>query len=465
MTTPLYTRILYINGRPQPEGGGGGGSPGGGTGLLDWRDSVLDKDLTTPPGGPAVGRFIVAAPAAGLWALHEDEIAVGDGVAAWTFEVPNPGFATYVEDESTPYFYDGVGWSAFTAGPPLSASAPVDVTKAAASAGVSTDAARADHKHNVSTAVAGSILPDDAAAEGTATSLARSDHRHSIAADAPGSIQPDDAASEGVAASFARSDHKHAIAAAAPGTIAIGDAAAEGASTSFARADHSHALPVPAAPADVTKAAASAGAATTVARADHKHDVTTAAAIDLTDSTNAEGTATSLARSDHTHSHGVRGGGTLHAVATVAVAGFMAAADKSKVDGIASEAAPATLLFGAGSVGFTTTTRYMFPGFDSSLAQTSAIRFRVPRAGKIRKMRVHQNVPAGNGLAIVYTLRVEAVATALFVSMASTASEGANNVASVSVSDDDLIDIEITKAASVVTAPSDVMVSLEFAAA
>jgi len=427
MRTPLYTRILYINGRPQPEGGGGGG------GLLDWHDSVLDKDLTAPPVGPAIGRFIVAAPATGLWALHENEIAVGDGAVTWTFEVPNPGFATYVEDESAPYFYDGVAWSEF-ASTPLTASAPADVTKAAAAAGVSIEAARADHKHNVSTAAAGSIQPDDAAAEGAATSLARSDHRHSIAA-------------------------------AAPGGIAIGDAAAEGVATSFARSDHQHAVSNPAAPVNVTKAAAAIGTSGEPARADHKHDVTTAAAIELTDSTNAEGTATSLARSDHTHSHGARGGGTLHALATALANGFLSAADFSKLAAIAAEAAPAVLTWGAGSVTATTTTRYLFPGFDSGTAQTSAIRFRVPRAGKIRKMRVHHNVTAGNGNAIVYTLRVEGAASALTVSLASTASEGADNVNSVAVANDDLIDIEVTKAASIGTTPGDIMVTVEFAAA
>lgn len=107
---PLYTRIVYINGRPQPEGGtGGGGGPA--TGLFDWRESVLDR-IATPPGLPAVGdRYLITAPATGAWAGHEDEIAQWTG-SAWTFEVPDPGFATYVEDEDIVYFYDGAVWSA-----------------------------------------------------------------------------------------------------------------------------------------------------------------------------------------------------------------------------------------------------------------------------------------------------------------------------------------------------------------
>jgi len=152
-------------------------------------------------------------------------------------------------------------------------------------------------------------------------------------------------AAAGTANSASRSDHKHSVKAAAPaaGSVLIGNAAAQGSSDSLALADHVHPVPAPAAPADVTKAAASAGVSTNFARADHKHDVSTAAVVTLTDSTNAEGTATSLARSDHTHSHGARGGGTLHSVATSGSAGFMAAGDKASLDGNASAASKTTV--------------------------------------------------------------------------------------------------------------------------
>lgn len=62
--------------------------------------------------------------------------------------------------------------------------------------------------------------------------------------------------------------------------------------------------------------------------------LSTATAVEITDSTNSEGNATSFARSNHGHSHGSRGGGSLHAVATTSVAGFMSAADKVKVDAL-----------------------------------------------------------------------------------------------------------------------------------
>lgn len=183
----------------------------------------------------------------------------------------------------------------------LTSSAPADVTKAAAVVGVATAAARADHKHDISTAAAGTIAIGDAAAEGTATSLARSDHVHVLPVPAAPADVTKAAAAAGVATTTARADHKHDVSTATPGTIAIGDVAAEGVASSLTRSDHTHALPTPAAPADVTKAAAAAGVATTTARADHKHDVSTAAPATATGTTNTEGTATSLARSDHVH--------------------------------------------------------------------------------------------------------------------------------------------------------------------
>jgi hypothetical protein len=145
-------------------------------------------------------------------------------------------------------------------------------------------------------------------------------------------VNAGDVAVTGTATGIPRRDHQHAVATGgATAQIDVADTAAEGTSANLAREDHRHALPAPAAPAAVTKAAASAGSATTVARADHKHDVTTAVAVELAEA-NAEGVATSLARSDHTHDHGDRSGGTLHAVATGAVNGFMSAADKAKLD-------------------------------------------------------------------------------------------------------------------------------------
>jgi hypothetical protein len=79
-------------------------------------------------------------------------------------------------------------------------------------------------------------------------------------------------------------------------------------------------------------ATADGGSSVQVARVDHRHAIVADTAIEITDATNSEGVSTSFARADHGHAHGNRGGGTLHAAATTSVAGFMSAADKTKLD-------------------------------------------------------------------------------------------------------------------------------------
>lgn len=50
------------------------------------------------------------------------------------------------------------------------------------------------------------------------------------------------------------------------------------------------------------------------------------------------GTSTQAARGDHVHAHGAQAGGGLHSTATTTAAGFMSAADKTKLNGIAANA-------------------------------------------------------------------------------------------------------------------------------
>lgn len=121
------------------------------------------------------------------------------------------------------------------------------------------------------------------------------------------------------------------------------------------------------------------------------------------------------------------------------------------------------LVWGRGSVAATTVTRYLTPGFDDTLAPTSPVACDVVRAGNLRNMRVRHNTPAGNGAAIVYTLRVNGVATALSVSLASTSAAGSDTVNSIAVAAGASIDIEVTKLVSTGASPSDVTVAVEFA--
>jgi hypothetical protein len=91
------------------------------------------------------------------------------------------------------------------------------------------------------------------------------------------------------------------------------------------------------APPDVDKSTAAVGVSGSAARADHKHDAVTASAVEITDSTSDEGSGAPLARADHAHAHGDRGGGSLHALATTSVAGFMSPADKTKLGDVITE--------------------------------------------------------------------------------------------------------------------------------
>jgi len=77
---------------------------------VEWQDSVLDKDLTAPPGSPSVGdRYIIASPATGDWEDEDDNIAEWDGVQ-WIFTTVSEGFAASVDDENIVYIYNGTAW-------------------------------------------------------------------------------------------------------------------------------------------------------------------------------------------------------------------------------------------------------------------------------------------------------------------------------------------------------------------
>lgn len=80
---------------------------------LDWQDSVIDKDLTTPPAGPiADDRYIISSVATGDWLTHEDEIAQWNG-SSWDFLTPNEGWTVWVEDQDTNFTYNGTLWVEF----------------------------------------------------------------------------------------------------------------------------------------------------------------------------------------------------------------------------------------------------------------------------------------------------------------------------------------------------------------
>jgi hypothetical protein len=110
------------------------------------------------------------------------------------------------------------------------------------------------------------------------------------------------AAAVGTGNTVARQDHTHQVTAGSPVALTLAATTADGTSNNLARADHVHALPATAAPAALTVGAASSA-----------------------------GVAVTLNRSDHVHA--------MPGAATTGAAGFMSAADKTRLDGMATGAA------------------------------------------------------------------------------------------------------------------------------
>lgn len=133
----------------------------------------------------------------------------------------------------------------------------------------------------------------------------------------------------------------------------------------------------------------------------------------------------------------------------------------TEITGGTGSTSKAILHWGNNSVSSTTTTRYLQPGFVDGVGPTTVIQYRVPFAATLKNLRVRHNTTAGNGNAIVYTVRINSVASTLTVSVNSTTADGSDVTHTPTVAAGDLIDIEVTKAASVGTSPGDIMASLE----
>lgn len=79
--------------------------------------SVIDKDLTTPPGSPAEGDcYIVAATGTGAWTGWDNRVVrYIDG--EWRSYLPGAGsgegWLVYVQDEASLYVFSGSAWTLF----------------------------------------------------------------------------------------------------------------------------------------------------------------------------------------------------------------------------------------------------------------------------------------------------------------------------------------------------------------
>jgi hypothetical protein len=120
-----HTQYSLVDGSRDFTGAVGGITPVAGSDLttkdyvdsavqgVEWQDSVLDRDLTAPPGGETTGdRYIVAATATGAWAGQEDNIAEWNG-SSYDFTTPTTGMTTAVDDETRNVRWNGSAWVFF----------------------------------------------------------------------------------------------------------------------------------------------------------------------------------------------------------------------------------------------------------------------------------------------------------------------------------------------------------------
>jgi len=309
---------------------------------------------------------------------------------------PNPGIAgisVWSTIEQKMVTWNGTSW--ISGGITLGSSAAVDIA-IASSPGAAVTAARSDHVHahgnlsvgNLHALATGSLhgfmssadftklagiaagatatplstvnpsAVSTAAAIGSSIQAAKADHVHAHGAQPLGD-GTSHAVVNGTTAGFMSSADYTKLAGIAPGAgstplslvapPAIQVTGAVGTSSSVARGDHVHAHGAQTdgtlhglatgslngfmSPAQFTKLAGIATGATATTLS-----TTTPTAIGVT---GAAGSGTSASKFDHVHAHGVQTDGTLHALATGSVNGFMSAADFTKLAGIAAGATAA----------------------------------------------------------------------------------------------------------------------------
>jgi hypothetical protein len=158
---------------------------------------------------------------------------------------------------------------------------------------------------------------------------------------------------------------------------------------------------------------------------------------------NSVGTSTEVAKADHVHDHGTQalGTGIQHAVATTSFAGFLSAADKTKIDALSWNKE-----CGANTITNTTTTRYLTPGYNSGTASINALDMPVTKAFKADSLRMTTRVAVATGVTITATLRKNGspVGTAILATD-SAATSGSSSFTAVSYAAGDTWGLQVDK--------------------
>lgn len=171
--------------------------------------------------------------------------------------------------------------------------------------------------------------------------------------------------------------------------------------------------------------------------------------------------AASSSVSAHASTHVSTGSDPIPSAVPSGASGLLSGADKAKLDGYPTQVPDDTLVFGANSVGTTTTTRYLVFGYTPNQAPIAYTAIRCSRPGTMRNLRVRHNL-TGTGGAIEYTLYINNVATSLTVSAGAGTTGGQDTTHSVAVSADDLIELRVIKASSISLSPTGITATIEF---
>ncbi len=123
----------------------------------------------------------------------------------------------------------------------------------------------------------------------------------------------------------------------------------------------------------------------------------------------------------------------------------------------------ASFIFGAARITVAPTTTYLWPGFSAQAATTSQKQFAAYRSGELTGFSVKHTVALGNGSSITYTVQVNAIDTAITVTVASNSTTAVFDISNTAtISQGDLISIKATKVSGIGTSPTDIFASLGF---
>lgn len=151
--------------------------------------------------------------------------------------------------------------------------------------------------------------------------------------------------------------------------------------------------------------------------------------------------------------------------ATVAVAGLMSAADKTKLDGIGAGATSTIFTFGADTIGGAAETRFFPLGMVeiNTLVRTTETPTPMGRSGNFKNLRVYHNTAIGDGDPVEYTLIKNGVATTLFVSLDSNLNgPAADTTHTVTCAAGDRFSVQVVKPVSITSGGLNIGGSVEF---